>query len=94
MHNDWLFQVNEEKRTKSKKRKIATRPIKSQIVVRQTDNGWKLFTRYAGALSPAGPRLFRSQPWPIDRFSFGDDQSAAKQAAEKLAEYLGTEVEW
>jgi hypothetical protein len=40
---------------------------------------------------PAGSRLLKAKPWPIDRFIF-DTEEEAKDAAEALAQYLGTKV--
>jgi len=40
---------------------------------------------------PAGSRLLKGQPWPIDRFIF-DTEEEAKDAAEALAKYLGTQI--
>jgi len=39
--------------------------------------------------SPAGFRLLKSEPWPVDQFVF-DTREEAIKAAEKLAKYLGT----
>ena len=40
---------------------------------------------------PLGSRLLKAKPWPIDRFIF-DTEGEAKDAAEALAQYLGTKV--
>ena len=41
---------------------------------------------------PAGGRLLRAKPWPVDRFIF-EDEKEANENAEALAAYLGTTVE-
>jgi len=38
---------------------------------------------------PAGFRLLKTEPWPIDRFDYST-KTEALIAAEKLAKYLGT----
>ena len=41
---------------------------------------------------PAGGRLLRGKPWPVEQFTFEDEEEANKNA-EALAAYLGTTVE-
>ena len=59
--------------------------------VREHTDGWRLFTAAFGRELPAGHRLFKKEPWPIDRFTFSTKQEA-NDAAEALAKYLGTKV--
>ena len=40
---------------------------------------------------PLGSRLLKAKPWPIDRFVF-DTEEEAREAAEKLVAYLGTNL--
>ena len=52
-------------------------------------NGWRLYTVGDCGVLPAGGRLLKAEPWPIDGFIF-DTKQDATDAAEALAEYLGT----
>ena len=66
------------------------RPFDSKITVRKTAAGWQLCTDGACGVLPAGSRLLRHKPWPVDRFMFEDKDEAIK-AGQVLAEYLQTE---
>ena len=59
--------------------------------VREHTDGWRLFTVAFDREQPAGSRLLKKEPWPIDRFVF-PTQEEANDAAEALAKYLGTKV--
>jgi len=48
-----------------------------------------LFTVGAVGVCAAGPRLLKTEPWPITQFTF-DTRDEATVAAEKLATYLET----
>ena len=50
-----------------------------------------MFTVAFDREQPAGSRLLKKEPWPIDRFVF-PTQEEANDAAEALAKYLGTKV--
>ena len=63
--------------------------VNSVITIKKQSDGWRLFTVAFGREQPAGSRLLKRQPWPIDQFSF-QTQEEAINAAEALAKYLGT----
>ena len=71
-------------------RKQRGRPFDSKITVRKTVAGWQLCTDGACGVLPAGSRLLRHKPWPVDRFKF-EDKDEAIEAGQALAEYLQTE---
>lgn len=48
---------------------------------------WVLTATSYGRTEPAGPRLFRAEPYPEIEFSH-ETESAAKDAAEELTAYL------
>ena len=59
--------------------------------VRKHSDGWRLFTVAFGREQPAGHRLLKKEPWPVDRFTFPTKEEA-NDAAEALAKYLGTKL--
>ena len=67
------------------------RSFTSSITVMEKADGWRLHTDGDCGVLPAGSRLLKAKPWPIDRFIF-DTEEEAKHAAEALAQYLGTQV--
>ena len=74
-----------------RKRRAGNRPFTSSIAIKAHLDGWRLHTVGDCGVLPAGGRLLKGQPWPIDRFIF-DTEEEAKDAAEALAQYLGTQV--
>jgi len=85
-----LFDSSEiESRPKDRRRRAGSRTFDSAIAVRKGDDGWRLYTIGACGVLPAGGRLLKAKPWPIDRFIF-DTEEEAREAAEALASYLGT----
>ena len=87
-----LFDSSEiETGPKDRRRRAGSRTFDSKITVRKAVAGWQLCTDGACGVLPAGGRLLRGKPWPIDRFIF-DTEEEAREAAEKLAAYLGTDV--
>jgi len=57
--------------------------------VEELSGVWRLMAFSTMGASPAGFRLLKSEPWPVDQFVF-DTREEAIKAAEKLAKYLGT----
>jgi hypothetical protein len=51
------------------------------------DGLWHIEATSYGRTQPAGPRLFRAQPWPDIQFQH-DTQEAAERDAAKLRAYL------
>ncbi len=49
--------------------------------------GFQLMTKSMLGNHPAGGRLLKAEPHPIEKFSF-DNKMEADEAAEKLQEYL------
>ena len=87
-----LFDSSEiETGPKDRRRRAGSRTFDSTIAVHKDDDGWRLYTVGACGLLPAGGRLLKAKPWPIDRFTF-DTEGEAREAAEKLAAYLGSPV--
>ena len=87
-----LFDGNEIYSRKNPKKGAGGRSFTSTIAVRKAVGGWRLCTISAVGVSPAGGRLLKSKPWPVDRFIF-ENEEEAKKNAEALAAYLGTTVE-
>lgn len=73
----------------SRKRKKLSRPFCGQIAVEELRGGWRLVTVGELGVLPAGPRLLKSEPWPVTQFKF-DTNEEATRAAERLARYLDT----
>ncbi len=89
-----LFDFNDENTSRPKeaaKRRKASggRSNTSDVAIMEEPEGWRLYTVGDCGVLPAGSRLLKGQPWPIDRFIF-DTEEEAKDAAEALASYLGT----
>ena len=70
-------------------RKKLSRPFCGQIGVEEQDGGWRLLAVGELGVLPAGPRLLKSEPWPIEKFVY-ETEAEANKAAEKLARYLDT----
>ena len=88
-----LFDSSEiESLPKERRRRAGGRTFTSKITVRKAVGGWQLCTIGECGLLPAGGRLLKAKPWPIDRFTF-DTEGEAREAAEKLAAYLGTNLQ-
>lgn len=87
-----LFDGNDLYSRKNPKKGSGGRGFSSKIGLRKTVGGWRLFTISSLGLLPAGGRLLKGKPWPVDRFIF-EDEEEAKKNAEALAAYLGTTVE-
>ena len=89
--DELLFDLNDSRRPaeKPKRNKGGRRSVSSVITIREHTDGWRLFTVAFGREQPAGHRLLKHQPWPIDQFSFQTKEEAIN-AAESLAKYLGT----
>jgi hypothetical protein len=92
MSDELLFDFNDEITNRPKRRKVSKgRPNTSNVAVIEEADGWRLYTVGDCGVLPAGSRLLRAKPWPVDRFIF-DTEEEAREAAEKLAAYLGTDV--
>ena len=94
MSDELFFDFNDEIERQPKEasaRRVASggRPHTSKITVMEETGGWRLHTVGDCGVLPAGSRLFRKEPWPIDRFIF-DTEEEAREAGEALASYLGT----
>ena len=91
--DELFFDLNDSRKPaeKPKRNKGGRRSVSSVITIREHTDGWRLFTVAFGREQPAGHRLFKKEPWPIDRFTFSTKQEA-NDAAEALAKYLGTKV--
>ena len=93
--NDLFFDFNDAasgpSESPKRKRGAGNRPFTSSIAINEHTDGWRLHTGGDCGVLPAGSRLLKGQPWPIDRFIF-DTEEEAKTAAEALAQYLGTQV--
>ena len=92
--DELFFDLNDASRPAEKPRRNkggGRRSVTSAITVREHTDGWRLFTVAFGREQPAGRRLLKQQPWPIDQFSF-QTKKEANDAAEALAKYLGTKV--
>ena len=92
MSDEELFALSEIETPVDKSRKATGRAFDSKITIRKAVAGWQLCTDGACGVLPAGGRLLRGKPWPIDRFIF-DTKQDATDAAEKLAAYLGTNLQ-
>ena len=91
--DDLFFDFNDEQKPKHKPERNKTgnrRSVSSDVIIREHAEGWQLCTICMGSVHPAGHRLLKGQPWPIERFIF-DNKEEATDAAKALAEYLGTE---
>ena len=96
MSNELFFDFNDQTANRPseapERRKVSGgRAHTSNIAVVEEPEGWRLYTVGDCGVLPAGSRLLKGQPWPIDRFIF-DTEEEAKHAAEALAQYLGTQV--
>ena len=89
MSDDELFALSEIETPVDKSRKATGRAFDSKITIRKAVAGWQLCTDGVCGVLPAGGRLLRGKPWPIDRFIF-DTKGEAREAGEALATYLGT----
>ena len=94
--DELFFDFNDESasppsKSPKRKRRAGSRPFTSSIAIKEHADGWRLHTVGDCGVLPAGSRLLKSQPCPIDRFIF-DTEEEAKDAAEALAKYLGTQV--
>jgi hypothetical protein len=89
--DELFFDLNDSRKPaeKPKRNKGGRRSVSSVITIREHTDGWRLFTVAFGREQPAGRRLLKQQPWPIDQFSFQTKEEAIN-AAEALAKYLGT----
>jgi hypothetical protein len=90
--HDQFFELNDSQKPVDKPRKEKSggrRSINSAIIVKEEADVWRLFTVAFGREQPAGGRLLKHEPWPVDRFTFSTKQEA-NDAAEALAKYLGT----
>ena len=91
--DELLFDFNDVRKAWSptnkseRKKKNGGSSVSSSVVVREECDGWRLFTVCFGCEHPAGHRLLKRKPWPIDRFVF-DTEEEANEAAEKLRAYL------
>jgi len=88
--DDLFFDFNDEHKPKHKPERNKTgnrRSVSSDVIIREHAEGWQLCTICMGSVQPAGRRLLKRKPWPIDRFVF-DTQEEANEAAEKLRAYL------
>ena len=74
---------------KPKRRKPGKREVDSSITYRKDADGWRLYTVGACGVLPAGSRLLKGQPWPIDRFVFNTEEEAM-ESAQALAKYHKT----
>ena len=83
--------ANPPSKSPKRKRGAGNRPFTSSIAIKEHTDGWRLHTVGDCGVLPAGSRLLKAKPWPIDRFIF-DTEEKAKHAAEALAQYLGTQV--
>ena len=91
--DELFFDLNDASRPaeKPKRNSGGRHAVTSAITVREHTDGWRLFTVAFDREQPAGSRLLKKEPWPIDRFVF-PTQEEANDAAEALAKYLGTTV--
>tara|TARA_R100001163_G_C4951828_1_gene119281 strand:- start:60 stop:362 length:303 start_codon:yes stop_codon:yes gene_type:complete len=95
--DELLFDFNDARKTwstdkKSKRKKTNKgRSVSSFIFVREECDGWRLFTVCLGCEQPAGHRLLKKKPWPIEKFLF-DTKQEAEENAEALAAYLGIKI--
>ena len=95
MFEDELFfdfndeSANPPSKSPKRKRRAGSRPFTSSIAIKKHPDGWRLYTVGDCGVLPAGSRLLKGQPWPIDRFIF-DTEDEAREAGEALATYLGT----
>ena len=92
--DELFFDFNDEitnppSESPKRKRRAGSRSVTSSIAIKEHTDGWRLHTVGDCGVLPAGSRLFRKEPWPIDRFIF-DTEEEAREAAEALAAYLGT----
>ena len=87
--DELFFDFNDASRPaeKPKRNSGGRHAVTSAITVREHTDGWRLFTVAFGRAQPAGHRLLKKQPWPIDRFVF-DTEEEAIEAAEQLRNYL------
>jgi len=89
---DQFFDFNDSRKPVEKlprSNKGKGRSFDSVVIVKQEADVWRLFTVSFGREQPAGGRLLKKEPWPIDRFTFSNKEEA-NDAAEALAKYLGT----
>ena len=94
MSNELFFDFNDQtanRPSEAPERRKASggRSHTSNVAVVEEPEGWRLYTVGDCGVLPAGSRLLRAKPWPVDRFIF-DTKQDATDAAEALAEYLGT----
>ena len=88
--DELFFDFNDEHKPKHKPERNKTgnrRSVSSDVIISEHAEGWQLCTSCMGSVHPAGFRLLKKKPWPIDRFVF-DTQEEANEAAEKLRAYL------
>ena len=74
---------------KPKRRKPGKREVDSSITYRKDADGWRFYTVGACGVLPAGSRLLKGQPWPIDQFVFNTEEESL-EAAQALAKYHKT----
>ena len=77
------------KPAKPKRRKPGKREVDSSITYRKDADGWRFYTVGACGVLPAGSRLLKGQPWPIDRFVFNTEEETL-EAAQAMAKYHKT----
>lgn len=88
--DELFFDFNDSSKPKHKPERNKTgnrRSVSSDVIIREHAEGWQLCTICMGSVHPAGHRLLKRKPWPIDRFIF-DTEEEANEAAEKLRSYL------
>ena len=92
--DELFFDLNDSRKPAEKPRRNkggGRRSVTSAITVREHTDGWRLFTVAFDREQPAGHRLLKKEPWPVDRFTFPTKEEA-NDAAEALAKYLGTKL--
>ena len=92
--DELFFDFNDSQRPTEKPKRNqggGRRSVASAIIVRKHADCWRLFTVAFDREQPAGSRLLKKEPWPVDRFIF-QTKEEANDAAEALAKYLGTKV--
>lgn len=94
MSNELFFDFNDQtanRPSEAPERRKASggRAHTSNVAVVEEPEGWRLYTVGDCGVLPAGSRLLRAKPWPVDRFIF-DTEEEAREAGEALATYLGT----
>ena len=53
-----------------------------RVVIRKTIRGYSLYIQSCGGESPAGSRLARGKPLPIDKWDYEDEEEAKINAIE------------